>query len=198
MQRSVILSKPNVAYIFLFNFCEQKFVQHGPITIAIDCNGHSLLIFEEKWLYSLTGPKSTTNSDLFWVRWLFNVCVRIFVPQMWQILVLYIPAKIKMSLPKRKRIGWSIGSNSWTKVFMHNSSQRCLRVDVDGTSRTYSATAAYSRVYALLLAFHALVFRLRCQFLSLFSQVTNMRASFLSKSVRNFHTHSATLSWISK
>ena len=34
--------------ILLFNFCEQKFVQHGSITIAIDCNGLSLLIFEEK------------------------------------------------------------------------------------------------------------------------------------------------------
>ena len=45
----VVLLKPNVANILLFNFCEQKFVQHGPITIAIDCNGLFLLIFEEKW-----------------------------------------------------------------------------------------------------------------------------------------------------
>ena len=28
-------------------FVEQKFVQHSPITIAIDCNGLSLLIFEK-------------------------------------------------------------------------------------------------------------------------------------------------------
>ena len=41
-----ILLKPNVANIFLFNFCEQKFVQHDPITIAIDCIGLSLIIFE--------------------------------------------------------------------------------------------------------------------------------------------------------
>ena len=47
--RSAVLLKPNVANILLFNFCEQKFVQHGPITIAIDCNGLSLLIFEEKY-----------------------------------------------------------------------------------------------------------------------------------------------------
>ena len=40
------VSKPSVANILLFNFCEQKFVQRGPITIAIDCNGLSLLIFE--------------------------------------------------------------------------------------------------------------------------------------------------------
>ena len=45
--RSALLLKPNVANI-LFNFCEQKFSQHGSITIAIDCNCLSLLIFEKK------------------------------------------------------------------------------------------------------------------------------------------------------
>ena len=49
MARSAILLKPNVANILRFNFCVQKFVQHGPITIAIDCNALPLLIFEEKW-----------------------------------------------------------------------------------------------------------------------------------------------------
>ena len=34
--RSAVLLQLNVANIFLFNFCEQKFVQHGLITIAID------------------------------------------------------------------------------------------------------------------------------------------------------------------
>ena len=33
---SAVLLKPNVANILLFNFCEQKFFQHGPIRIAID------------------------------------------------------------------------------------------------------------------------------------------------------------------
>ena len=47
--RSAVLFKPNVVNILLFNFCEQKFVQHGPIKIAIDSNGLFLLIFEEKW-----------------------------------------------------------------------------------------------------------------------------------------------------
>ena len=37
--RSVFLLKPNVANILLFNFCEQKIVQHSPITSAIDYNG---------------------------------------------------------------------------------------------------------------------------------------------------------------
>ena len=45
---SAVLLKPNVANIIHFNFFEQKFVQRGPIMIAIDCNGFSLLIFEEK------------------------------------------------------------------------------------------------------------------------------------------------------
>ena len=40
------LWKLNVANIIVFNFYEQKFVQHGPITIPMVCNGISLLIFE--------------------------------------------------------------------------------------------------------------------------------------------------------
>ena len=42
--RNAILLKPNVANILVFNFCEQKFVQHGPITIGpIGCNGFFFL-----------------------------------------------------------------------------------------------------------------------------------------------------------
>ena len=59
--RWALLLKQNVANIFLFNFCEQKFVQHGPITIVIDCNGFSLLIFEEKWTNYASGSKSAPN-----------------------------------------------------------------------------------------------------------------------------------------
>ena len=62
--RSAIPLKPNVGYILLFNFYEQQFVQHGPITIAIDCNDHSLLIFGEKLPNYVSGPKSAINSDL--------------------------------------------------------------------------------------------------------------------------------------
>ena len=77
MTRTAILLKPNVANILLFNFCEQKFIQHGTITIAIECNGLSLLIFEEKCQNYASGPKSAPNSDSFWVRRLFNVCVNL-------------------------------------------------------------------------------------------------------------------------
>ena len=76
MTRSAVLLKLNVANILLFNFCKQKFFKHGPITIAIDCNGFSLLIFE--WPSYASGPKFAANSDSFWVRRLFNVCVRGF------------------------------------------------------------------------------------------------------------------------
>ena len=72
--RSVDLLKPNIANILLFNFCEQKFVRQGPITIAIDCTGLFLLILEEKWPNYASGPKCALNSDSFWVRRLFNVC----------------------------------------------------------------------------------------------------------------------------
>ena len=66
--RRAVLLKPNVANFLLFNFCEQKFVQHGPITIAIDCNGLCLLSFEEKLPNYASGPKSAPNSESFWVR----------------------------------------------------------------------------------------------------------------------------------
>ena len=55
--------------------CEQKFVQHGPITIAIYCSGLSFLIFEEKWPNYASGPKFSPNSESFSVRRLFNVCL---------------------------------------------------------------------------------------------------------------------------
>ena len=126
-------------------------------------------------------------------------------------LVVYIPAKIKMSfiwkdvfflpysassvnrsqahLAKRKRIWWSIGFNSWTnstsywviprslcKICPNDVSEmfncrepRCI--DVDDASHTHFLShQQYSRVYALLLALHALFYRWGCQFLSLFSQ----------------------------
>ena len=97
MARSAVLLKPSVANILVFNFCEQKFIQHGPITITIDCNGLLLLIFEEKWPNYAAGPKSVPNSDSVWVRRLFNVYVRVFCAPNATILLVYIPAKIKMS-----------------------------------------------------------------------------------------------------
>ena len=100
---SAVLLKPNFANILLFNFCEQKFVQHGPIKIAIDYNGLSLLIFEEKWANYASGPKYAPNSDLFWVHRLFTVCVRVFCSPNETILLVYIPAKFKMSFSSQLR-----------------------------------------------------------------------------------------------
>ena len=95
--RSAVLLKPNVVNILFLNFCKQKFVQHGPITIAINCNSLSLLTFEEKWHNYGSGPKSAPNSDTFWVRRLFTVCVPVFCAPNATILIVYIHAKIKMS-----------------------------------------------------------------------------------------------------
>ena len=87
--RTTVLLKPNVA--------KEKFVQHGPITIAIDCNVLTLLIFEEKWPNYASGPKSAPNSYSFWVRRLFNVCVRVFCVPNATILFVNIFVKSKMS-----------------------------------------------------------------------------------------------------
>ena len=93
--RKAVLLKLNVANILLFNCCEQKFVQHGLITIAIECNGLSLLIFDEKWPNYASRLKSAANSDSFWVRRLFNVCVRVFCAPNATILLVYIPAILR-------------------------------------------------------------------------------------------------------
>ena len=56
-----------------------------------------MLIFEEKWPIYASGPKSAPKSDPFWVRGLFNIGVRVFCAPNATILLVYIPAKIKMS-----------------------------------------------------------------------------------------------------
>ena len=84
--RSAILLKPNVANVLLFNFCEQKFVQHGPITISIDWNGLSLLILEEKWLNYASGqlvlsnPAPTSDSFGFSVPQMRQFCLFTYPP----------------------------------------------------------------------------------------------------------------------
>ena len=104
--RSAVLLKSNVANILPFNFYEKKkFVQNGPITIAIDCNGLSLLAFSKKnGPIMPSGPKSAPNSDLFCVRRLLNVCERVFCAPNATILLVYIAAKIKMSFSFGKMI----------------------------------------------------------------------------------------------
>ena len=59
---SAVLLKPNVVNILLFNFCEQKFFQHGPITIAIDWNVLSLLIMRSLKI----GRKTSSIASAVW------------------------------------------------------------------------------------------------------------------------------------
>ena len=65
--------------------------------MAIDYNGLFLLIFKEKCPNYASGPKTVPNSDSFWVRRLFNVCVPVFCAPNATILLVYITAKIKMT-----------------------------------------------------------------------------------------------------
>ena len=71
-----VLLESNLANILLFNFCEQKFVQHGLITIAIDCNDLSLLIFKEmdKNLYQ-TETHFSIYASRFSVPQMRQVCL---------------------------------------------------------------------------------------------------------------------------
>ena len=73
-----VLLKPNVVHVILLNFWKQKFVEHGTVTLAIDRNGGSLLIFEEKWPNDATVPNSARNSHPLWVHRLLNNDVWIF------------------------------------------------------------------------------------------------------------------------
>ena len=95
--RSAVLLKPNVPNILFLYFVNKKFVQYGPITITIDCSGFSFLIFEDECSNYASGPKSSPNRDSFWVHRLFNVCRWVFCAPNATILLVYIPAKIKMS-----------------------------------------------------------------------------------------------------
>ena len=67
-----VLLRPNVVHVILFNFWEQRFVEYGTITLAINRNGGSLLIFEEKWSNDATVTKSAPNSHSLWVHRLLN------------------------------------------------------------------------------------------------------------------------------
>ena len=64
--------------VILFYFWKKKFVEHGTVTLAIDHNGSSLLIFKEKWHNDANVPKSATNSYSLWVHRLLNDDVWIF------------------------------------------------------------------------------------------------------------------------
>ena len=61
-----VLLKPNVVHVIL------------TLTFAIDRNGGSLLIFEEKWPKDATVPKSAPNSHLLWMHRLLNDDLWIF------------------------------------------------------------------------------------------------------------------------
>ena len=82
---------------------------------------------------------------------------------------------------KRKRIGWSVGFNSWTNWTLFGVLPRSLcKISPNDVqlSRTmlmvlhvhFLSQQQYSRVYALFLAFHALVYRWWWQFFSLFAK----------------------------
>ena len=95
-------------------------------------------------------------------------------------------SRLQAHLAKRKRIGWSIGFNSWTNwmasyqdlyaKFVSMMSPKCSIIENDGEfmfmalHTNFLPQQQYFRVYALFVAFHALVYRWEWHFLSLFSQ----------------------------
>ena len=141
--------------------------------------------------------KSAPNSDSFWVRRLFNVCLRVFsAPNATN------PPRSKWALSQKilffAKIGifcmsiadpltetkthWMVNllqllnqlNFVWlhTKAFTQNSSQWCFR---NALPAHFLPQQQYPPVYALFLVLHALVYRCGCQFLSLFHNITNTR-----------------------
>ena len=94
--------------------------------------------------------------------------------------------KLASSVAKRKRIVWSIGFNSWTNWTLYGIIPRFLcKLCLNDISEMFNcwelrrisfflSQQQYSRVYALFLAFHALVYRWRC-FIHFFHKITNIR-----------------------
>ena len=92
MQNSAVRLKPNIGNILFFlSSCSYR----SPLTVTVSPCSFSKK--KKKWPNYASGQKSAPNSDSFWVRRLFNVCVRIFCATNATILLVYIPAKIKMS-----------------------------------------------------------------------------------------------------
>ena len=93
--RNAALLQSNVANSLLLKFCEQKFVQHGSITITIDCNGLSLLIFEKNGTI-MPMDQNPHQTETCFGRVSFLMYTYVF-SEIARILFVYIPAKIKMS-----------------------------------------------------------------------------------------------------
>ena len=89
--RSSVLLKPNVAHIPLFNISEQKFVQHGPITIAIDYNALTYSFSKKNDPIMHLDQNSHQTVTRFGCVDFSMYASGISVPQM----LVYIPAKIK-------------------------------------------------------------------------------------------------------
>ena len=101
--------------------------------------------------------------------------------------------RLQAHLAKRKRIGWAIGFNSWTNWTLYGVLPRSsCRIRLNDVSEMFNCwerrwidvDGAFCHS-SKFLAFHTLVYRGGCQFLSLFSQDTNIRradgASLLPK-----------------
>ena len=84
-----------------------------------------------------------------------------------------------------------------TKILMQNSSQWCLRkrrwIDVDGVYAHFLSQQQYSRVYALFLAFYAMVWVIdeEASFFHFVHKITNIRnwRCFSSSNIRTQFSH---------
>ena len=165
----VARSRWNVVNNLLFNFCERKFVQHGPITTvivtAILCSfpkkNYPIMLLDQNSHQTVKrfgcvgfSTYECEFSGLQMLQFCFIWKDDFFLPKS--------ASSVRRSqsrLAKRKRIGWSIDFNYWTKWTLYGVIPRPLCkirlnevsemfncwerqwIDADGALRTLSATS---------------------------------------------------------
>ena len=77
-----------------------------------------------------SGPKLAPNGDSFWVRRLFNVCVRFSVPQMLQFYLFTYPPRSKWASSEKMIFFWPKSSSSVSRsqyLVLSASAFQCMR-----------------------------------------------------------------------
>ena len=126
-----------------------KFIQHGPTTIVIDCNGLSVLIFEEKWPNYGSGPKIRTKKWLVLGASTFQLMRAGFLcPKCDNFACLHIRQGQNELYPKRWFFFFFAKIGTFCKSICRNISQRCSTIFVRRKDNTnYLLNQTWSKCY---------------------------------------------------
>ena len=126
--RSVVLLKPNAANILLFNFCEQKLIQHGPIT-PLTTTASPCSFSKKTGLIVLLNQKPHQTVTHFGCVGFSMHAFRFFVTQMRQFCLLTYPPRSKWASSEKQIFFFFFAKiDIFCKSICRNISQRCSRV----------------------------------------------------------------------